>query len=110
MSQAFDYLNDGDTIAFTAPTGGVTAWSGYVIGKLFLVAMQTALAGVVVSGRTKGVFSLPKVSAEVWTEGMAIYWDTNQNKARAYGARDRLRAPLGARDHAGRQSHHQGFL
>ena len=70
------FIQPGEVLEFTAPTGGVTVGVGVLIGDLFVVPLSTALATVAFEGMIVGVHSLPKVSTEVWTKGMLIYWDT----------------------------------
>jgi predicted RecA/RadA family phage recombinase len=65
----------------TAPAGGVVNGHGYLIGSLFVVALVDADAAAHFEGATVGVFSLEKTSAQAWTEGQAIYWNTSTKKA-----------------------------
>lgn len=70
-----NYVQNGEQLSLTAPTGGVVSGSGYLIGSLFVVAATTAAETESFVGVTCGVFTLPKVSAQAWTEGQKIYWD-----------------------------------
>lgn len=70
-----NYIQDGDTLDLTAPSGGVTSGNAYLIGNLLVVAKVTAAVGEKFAGLVKGVVSLPKTSAQAWTEGQKIYWD-----------------------------------
>ena len=69
------YLQGGDTITLTAPTGGVTKDKGVLIGDAFVIAMATVAVGLPFPGAARGVFSIDKPSTEVWAEGDKIYWD-----------------------------------
>lgn len=72
---AKNYVQPGENLTLTAPTGGVTTGKGVLIGSIFVVALETAAAAASFSGSTKGVWDLDKVSTEVWAEGDKIYWD-----------------------------------
>jgi predicted RecA/RadA family phage recombinase len=71
----------GKIIELTAPGGGVVTGLGYIIGKLFVVAVTTAAATVKFSAATEGEFTLPKTSAQAWAEGDRIYWDAGNARA-----------------------------
>lgn len=75
-----NYLQPGNVVTLTAPAGGVTSGNGYQIGQLFVVAANTAAEGAEFEGQTCGVFTLPKTSAQAWTEGALVYWDTAQDE------------------------------
>lgn len=75
------YVQPGEVLDLTAPTGGVTNGLGYIIGDLFVVANMTASAGAEFTGWATGVHSLPKTSAQAWTEGQKIYWDDTNKRA-----------------------------
>lgn len=72
---ATNFVQPGQVLTLTAPAGGVTSGSGYLIGSMFVVALHDAGAGTPFEGQLTGVWSLPKTSAQAWTEGAAIYWD-----------------------------------
>lgn len=72
---ATNKIQPGDVITAPAPSGGVVSGGGYKIGVMFGVATATAAETVSVAFETTGVFDLPKVSAQAWTVGAAIYWD-----------------------------------
>lgn len=71
----------GNSVEFTAPTGGVTAGLLYFIGNLAVVASVTALVGVKFVGVIAGIFSLVKTTGTAWTEGQPLYWDIAGAKA-----------------------------
>jgi predicted RecA/RadA family phage recombinase len=75
------YAQDAETVEFTAPSGGVVSGSGYLIGSLFVVATHSAAQGALFRGRVVGIVELPKTSAQAWTEGAKIYWDTSPAEA-----------------------------
>lgn len=70
-----NYVQHGDTLTLTAPTGGVVAGSPYLIGAIFGVATETIPEGLPFDLRRFGVIKLPKKSGEAWAEGDALYWD-----------------------------------
>jgi len=74
---AKNYTQAGDVIPLIAPSGGVVSGSGVRVGVCFGVALHNADAGDSVEVQRCGVFTLPKVSAQAWTQGQAIYWDDN---------------------------------
>lgn len=68
-------INSGERLTLTAPAGGVVSGGGYQIGQLFVVAVADAAQGDPFVGEIYGTYSLPKTSAQAWTEGQLIYWD-----------------------------------
>lgn len=82
---ASNYKQPGDVMPFTAPSGGVTSGVAYLIGALLVVALADAAEGAEFQGATSGVWSLPKTSAQVWTEGQKIYWNAGTSKADSDG-------------------------
>jgi len=70
-----NYVQHGDTLTLTAPTGGVVAGLPYLIGAIFGVAAETVAEGLPFDLRRSGVVKLPKKSGEAWAEGDALYWD-----------------------------------
>ena len=69
-----NYVRDGDRIPLVAPSGGVVAGTGYLIGALFAVAVASAAEGLEFTGQIEGVVTLPKASGAI-TQGAALYWD-----------------------------------
>jgi predicted RecA/RadA family phage recombinase len=72
-----NYVAPGEVLEYTAPTGGVVAGSGYLVGSLFVVATETKAQTLKFSGIAEGVVDLPKVEAEGWFENEKLYWDTS---------------------------------
>ncbi|WP_426751579.1 DUF2190 family protein [Myxococcus sp. Y35] len=70
-----NYIQSGDVLEFTAPSGGVVSGGLYVIGALPVVAAADADAGALFQGQRVGVFTLPKATGQEWSEGAALYWD-----------------------------------
>src|SRR4051812_24010680 len=72
-----NYIQEGDTLTVTAPYA-LTSGDGCLVGGIFGVASGTYLINATDAEiKTKGVFSLTKVSTEVWAVGDAIYWDNS---------------------------------
>jgi predicted RecA/RadA family phage recombinase len=61
---------------FTAPTGGVVAGTPLRIGQYVIIPAVTAAAGTLFDGAISGRFTVPKVSAQAWTVGQLVYWDS----------------------------------
>jgi predicted RecA/RadA family phage recombinase len=76
-----NFIQSGDVVTLTAPSGGVTSGNGYKIGQLFVVAANTAAATEEFEGKTDGVYTLPKTTGTAWTEGVLLYWDDSTDKA-----------------------------
>jgi len=70
-----NFIQTGDVVPVTAPAGGVVSGSGVIIGSLFGIADHSAAEGAPVEIATRGVFDLPKTSAQAWTLGTKVYWD-----------------------------------
>lgn len=75
-----NYLQHGDTLPMTAPSGGVVGGTPYMIGSLFGVAMHDADEAASFEMRLQGVFNLPKTTGQVWAEGDVLYWDAATSK------------------------------
>ena len=69
-----NFIQPGDVISVTAPAN-VAAGAGVLVGSLFGVAVNTALAAAAVEVATRGVFDLVKAGSQAWTVGARIYWD-----------------------------------
>lgn len=61
-------------VTLTAPYA-VASGAGVKIGPIFGVAAGAAASGATVDVVTEGVFTLPKVSTDVFAVGAAVYWD-----------------------------------
>lgn len=75
-----NYVNEGDVIPVTAPSGGLTAGTGVLIGTaLFGVAVNDADAGDIGQIAVEGVFDLAKTSALAISVGDLLYWDATNS-------------------------------
>ena len=70
-----NFIQRGDMITVTAPTGGVTSGRGVLIGNLFGVAATTTAEGENVEIATVGVYELPKLASAVIAAGGRVAWD-----------------------------------
>lgn len=75
-----NFIQPGDTITVPAPAD-VASGAGVLVGSLFGVASFDVKSGEEVEIATKGVFELPKTSAQAWTVGAPIYWDASNKVA-----------------------------
>lgn len=64
----------GDNITVPAPAA-VSSGDGVLVGALFGIAVADAENGADVVLATRGVYTLPKTSAQAWTVGAKVYWD-----------------------------------
>lgn len=70
---ATNFIQNGDFMTVPAPAA-VESGDGVKVGVLFGIASTDAESGADVAIATKGVYELPKTSAQAWTVGAAIYW------------------------------------
>lgn len=70
-----NFIQPGKVLTAVAPTGGVVSGKFYKIGLIFGVAATTAAEGLAFELAIGEVYEFPKVSAEAWTFGQAIYAD-----------------------------------
>lgn len=79
---ASNYIQEGETLDLIAPSGGVVSGDGYVIGGIFVVALNTAAQTLAFRGKRTGVFELDKATGESgkdFAAGETVFWD-NTNK------------------------------
>lgn len=75
-----NFIQRGDVITVTAPTGGVTSGQGVLVGNLFGVAATTAAEGESVEIATVGVYELPKLASAVIAAGARVAWNDTANQ------------------------------
>lgn len=71
---ASNLKQDGEVMTVAAPAAK-SSGDGVLVGSMFGVAVADAASGADVAIATRGVYTLPKVSAQAWTVGALIYWD-----------------------------------
>ena len=69
-----NYVQKGENLTLPAPYD-VASGGGVKSGLIFGVAAGDALSGADVDLVTMGVFTLPKVSTDVFAFGAAVYWN-----------------------------------
>jgi len=69
-----NFIQPGENISVPAPAD-VASGAGVLVGSLFGVSTGAALSGESVTLVRRGVFELPKISAQAWTVGAKIYWN-----------------------------------
>jgi predicted RecA/RadA family phage recombinase len=72
-----NYVQPGEVLEFTAPSGGVVSGTGVLIGSLLVIPTVTAAEAATFNGLACGVVTHAKTSAQAWTEGVKIYWDNS---------------------------------
>lgn len=74
------YLQPGDVLEFTAPTGGVTKGIPVLIGGLVVIPTATVAATLSFRGAVTGVHELPKTTSETWAVQQPAFWDAANGK------------------------------
>lgn len=75
-----NFIQKGDALDVTTPSGGYVAGGFYVQGLVGGVAALTSLEGEGNVLHTRGVFSLPKATGASWTFGDQVYWDAAEGE------------------------------
>lgn len=81
-----NFIQNGDVITATAPTGGITSGQGMVMGALFGVAATTAAEGEAVNIATRGVYELAKRTTATFTAGTVVSYDLPNRRCDAPGS------------------------
>lgn len=69
-----NFIQPGDAIDSVAPAGGVVSGLPVIIGSLIGISSVTVAEGTPFVLQRCGIYRLPKVSAQAWTQGAKIYW------------------------------------
>lgn len=69
-----NYIQNGAIVTMAAPSA-LASGAGALVGTIFGVAQADAASGADVELVRTGVFTLPKVAAQAWTQGAKVYWD-----------------------------------
>lgn len=72
---ATNYVQPGETLELTAPSGGVVSGQPYQIGQIVGIAQNTAAEGATFNLTVTGVWSVTKPGSQAWTEGQIVYFD-----------------------------------
>mgnify|MGYP001186388359 CR=1 FL=1 len=84
---ATNFKQHGDVITLTA-TAAATAGKGYLEGQLFGIAAASAQIGEKVDLHMSGVWELTKDSADVFTLGAPVFYDTTNGVAKSHSDTD----------------------
>jgi len=68
-----NFVQPGEALDLTAPTGGVVAGMMYKIGAIIAVAAAAAAEGAAFAGYVEGVFDLPSDTGAAWAVGDTVY-------------------------------------
>lgn len=68
-------IQEGNVLALTTPTGGVSSGQAKLFGALLGVAVADYAETVVGQYAVRGVFSITKLTTDVVAEGDALFWD-----------------------------------
>ena len=71
-----NFIQDGNVLTVTAPTGGVSSGDGIIVGALFGICAYDAAQTEEVEIAVVGVFELPKASGQI-NEGAQVWWETS---------------------------------
>jgi predicted RecA/RadA family phage recombinase len=74
------YIQPGDVVTLTAPSGGFTVGTPKMIGSILVMPLVTGAEGVAVACQVSGVVLGTKTSAQAWTEGQKIFWNVSTSK------------------------------
>lgn len=69
-----NYIQAGEHVTITA-AAAVVSGQGLLTGAMFGVVQGDAESGEAVVVVRRGVFELPKLEAQAWTQGAKVYWD-----------------------------------
>ena len=70
-----NYVQPGEVLELTAPSGGVVSGTPVLIGALVVIPAVDKAQTLKFSAQVIGVFEVPKVSGDAWLEGEKVYWD-----------------------------------
>lgn len=76
---ATNFIQPGEVIDFTA-AAALASGAGVLIGKRLGVALGAVANGAQGVAQVTGVFSLPKLSTDVVTQGAELYWDDTNKR------------------------------
>jgi len=70
-----NFVQPGEILKLTAPSGGVTKDVPVLIGSLVVIPTVTAAQTVSFSALVTGVCLVPKAAGAAWAVGDKVYWD-----------------------------------
>jgi predicted RecA/RadA family phage recombinase len=81
-----NFVQPGEAVEFTAPSGGVVSGTPKLIGQILVIPCVTAAQTVRFNGYITGVFRVTKVGSQAWTEGAIVYWDAGNARFTTAGS------------------------
>ena len=75
-----NYVQPGESMEFTAPSGGVVSGRPVQIGQLLVIATVTAAQTERFVGLVEGVITYTKIGSQAWAEGAIVYWDADPGR------------------------------
>jgi predicted RecA/RadA family phage recombinase len=91
---AKNFVQDGNVVTLTAPTGGVVAGGVMIAGSLIGVSTYDAPQATDVEVALTGVYELPKATGTAINLGAQVWWSTGSARVEASSAAGRW--PIGA--------------
>lgn len=76
---ARNYVQPGEVMDYTAPAA-ITSGSAIKVGSRIGVALSDIASGATGPVQMSGVFSQPKLSTDVVTQGALLYWDDTNDR------------------------------
>lgn len=77
---ANNYLQPGDTLAYTNAGAAIASGAVIVMGKRIAVALTDIHGGGGGSIAVRGVFKLPKLATDDVAQGALLYWDAGASR------------------------------
>lgn len=81
-----NYVQPGEVLTLTAPSGGVVTGVPKQIGNVLVVPTVTAAVGIAFAALIRGVVSYTKVGSQAWAEGARVFWDSGNSRFTTVGA------------------------
>ena len=81
-----NYVQPGEVIELTAPSGGVVTGTPKQIGNVLVVPTVTAAVGIRFNALVRGVIRFTKVGSQAWAEGARVFWDVANARFTTVGA------------------------
>lgn len=84
-----NFIAVGDTLTITAGAN-YSSGDGVVVGTIFGIAAADIDSGEQGPIKVTGVYELPKVGSQAWTEGAAVHWDVTNSRCTTVASSNRL--------------------
>ena len=86
---ATNFIQEGNVLTFTAPSGGVTSGQGVLIGDTFGIVLADADEGDECEVGTVGVYTIDKAT-DAMIEGEKLWWDDSAKNVTTTSASNTL--------------------